>query len=193
MTAFAPEARACRACMIVSAVVIALNTTGCRDSDVIKRLDQSIADLEKAQPDSLLDPEKVLSQLKIATIQSLSQPTLCQSRLTWKTAEQNDLLLVSYWIENQPTVDAIRLEWSQEHVDCRILSMYAAENAKESEVGVVFTSVFHFPEESLKAFELLRSEGMPSLVLLRDGKPVSNRLTVQRNPVAGETPSGEDN
>jgi hypothetical protein len=191
LAAIITKASVYHVCMIAS-VVVALCATGCGDSDVMKRRDQSISLFRTAQPDSLLDPVKVLSQLKIATPQTLAQPMLCQSSMCWKTTEQNKLLLVSYWIENQPTVNAVRLERKEEYVDCPILSMYALENAKEAKVGVVFTSVLHFPEDSEKAFTFLDSEDMPSVVLLRDGKPISNRLTVQRIPDAKETSLRED-
>lgn len=176
-----------RVCMIVSAVVVALCATGCGESDVIKRRDDSISQFSNRQSSQLLDPMKLLSQLEIATPQTLAQPTLCQSRLLWTTTEQNVLLLISYWIENQPTVNTVRLEWKKEYVDCPISRMYALENAQEAKVGVVFTSSLHFPEDSMKAFTLLRSEEMPSVVLLRDGEPISNRLTVQRIPLVVPT------
>lgn len=171
--------------MVVIAASMAAGCDGARDrDDSQERIDKTIEEIEEHAPGQ----RTLLMRLRAATPQSLKTPDLVPpARLV---EQKRTVVMAVDWIERRPTVDAVMIsrKASGYTTSQRMEEGFMSENRKAEQRGFVLFSYTAGWEPGSDEWAALKKEiesGGCEVVLMRDGEPVSNTVTLKY--IAGPT------
>jgi hypothetical protein len=117
----------------------------------------------------------ILRELKQASPESLRHPRICASFVVSNGSDSDDEhQWVTYWIQDQPSVDAIGLKLSQNGptVHFPVTEDYRESNSEDAASLVHFYCVHFFAPDSPEA-QLIKNYPDARVVLIQDGEIVS--------------------
>lgn len=178
--------RTVRIAVVLLGVSMLVCTSGCIDilpASVKSRVSATIEDAEAGwrasqPPWQVARNRNVAAALRAATVESLREPRLCNACLGY--TDKGALLIVD-WIEDWPTPDGVRIATGPDSksVDVKIWTAETDQNREDAKRIVRYVASFHFPLGS-DGERLLGATGDGSVVLTKDGQPVSNKAPIHR-------------